>query len=181
QEAYGRPTNLPFGVLIPPERRLPPYDNLQQYPANQLFHATFLYESLWNVAGFGLILWLERRLKGWMRTGDSALFYAIVYGAGRFWIEGLRTDSLCTNGVGGECGGALRAAQVVSLLLLFGGLIGLYLNHGRALWASEIAATEKPVAEAEPATDLDDAAASAEEPGSAAARDIERPVGEAQG
>ena len=199
QEAYGRPTNLPFGVLIPPEQRLAPYDNLQLYPPNQLFHATFLYESIWNIAGFGLILWLERRLKGWLRTGDSALFYAIVYGAGRFWIEGLRTDSLCTNGVGGECNGALRAAQVVSLLLFFIGLIGLYLNHRRALWPSELAAETAGVgaeatdgiadpAGAEPeAADgsagrqaVGDAGDTIAEPGVAEAPDIETPVSEAQ-
>jgi phosphatidylglycerol---prolipoprotein diacylglyceryl transferase len=129
QEAYGRPTSLPIGVRIDEGRRLPPYNDMQQYPADQLFHATFLYESIWNIAGLGLILWIERRLKGWLRTGDSALLYGVVYGAGRFWIEGLRTDSLCTNGIGGECSGALRAAQVVSLLLFFGGLLGIYINH----------------------------------------------------
>src|SRR6266508_2363441 len=129
QEAYGRPTSLPFGVTIDQDHRLPPFTDMQTYPPGTLFHATFLYESIWNVAGFGLIVWLERRLKGWLRTGDAALFYAIWYGAGRFWVEGLRTDSLCTNGVGGACEGALRAAQVVSLLLFFGGLVGLYINH----------------------------------------------------
>jgi phosphatidylglycerol---prolipoprotein diacylglyceryl transferase len=148
QEAYGRPTSLPFGVTIDPERRLPPYNDMQKYPPDTLFHATFLYESIWNIAGLGLILWLERRLKGWLRTGDSALLYAIVYGAGRFWIEGLRTDSLCTNGVGGECAGALRAAQVVSLLLVAGGLIGMYINHRRALRPSELAV--EPQAAGEP-------------------------------
>jgi phosphatidylglycerol:prolipoprotein diacylglycerol transferase len=179
QEAYGRPTSLPFGVTIDQEHRLPPYNNMQQYPANTLFHATFLYESIWNIAGLGLILWLERRLRpsadsgrrAWLRTGDSALFYAIVYGAGRFWIEGLRTDSLCTNGVGGSCEGALRAAQVVSLLLFFGGLIGLFINHWRAPWPSEVAA-EPP---AEPAQ----AEAAVEQ--SATPVQAEEAVGEARG
>jgi phosphatidylglycerol---prolipoprotein diacylglyceryl transferase len=129
QEAYGRPTTLPFGVDIAPEHRLPPFNDLATYPPGTLFHATFLYESIWNVVGVGLLLWLERRLRGWLRTGDVALFYAIWYGIGRFWVEGLRTDSLCTNGVGGSCEGALRAAQVVSLLLIAGGLIGLFINH----------------------------------------------------
>lgn len=133
QEAYGRPTTLPFGVTIDADRRLPPYNDMALYPPGTLFHATFLYESVWNVVGVGLLLWLERRLAGWRRTGDVALFYAIWYGIGRFWIEGLRTDSLCTNGIGGECGGALRAAQIASLLLIAGGLIGLYLNHQRVL------------------------------------------------
>jgi phosphatidylglycerol---prolipoprotein diacylglyceryl transferase len=135
QEAYGRPTSLPFGVRIDAQHRLPPFQDTTQYPVETtLFHATFLYESVWNFLGFGLLLWLERRMRSWLRIGDIALFYAIWYGVGRFWIEGLRTDSLCTNGVGGACQGSLRAAQVVSLLLIAGGLIGLYVNHrwGRA-------------------------------------------------
>ncbi|HEY3230153.1 MAG TPA: prolipoprotein diacylglyceryl transferase [Roseiflexaceae bacterium] len=162
QEAYGRPTSLPFGVTIDQDHRLPPYEKMQEYPPGTLFHATFLYESIWNVAGFGLIVWLERRLKGWLRTGDAALFYAIWYGAGRFWVEGLRTDSLCTNGVGGACEGALRAAQVVSLLLFFGGLIGLYINHRRAPWASERAAA-KPAAPAEDAAMVEQSVEQADE------------------
>jgi phosphatidylglycerol:prolipoprotein diacylglycerol transferase len=109
-----------------------------------LFHATFLYESLWNLAGFGLMLWLEKRLRGWRRPGDLGLFYAIYYGTGRLWIEGLRTDSLCTNGIGGSCGGALRTAQVVSLLLIVGGLIGLFIDHLRSLTPAELARAAAP-------------------------------------
>jgi phosphatidylglycerol---prolipoprotein diacylglyceryl transferase len=177
QEAYGRPTTLPFGVTIDRDRRLPPFDDMQQYPPNQLFHATFLYESVWNIAGLGLILWLERRLKGWLRTGDSALMYLIVYGAGRFWIEGLRTDSLCTNGVGGDCAGALRAAQVVSLLLIFGGLIGMYINHRRTLRPAE--AGGPPAAELEASTMAPAAAAEPEARPEMSRTD--EPVGEASG
>lgn len=129
QEAYGRPTSLPFGVVIDADRRLPPYNDMQKYPPNTLFHATFLYESIYDVTGLGVILWLERRLRGWLRDGDASLMYAVWYGFGRFWIEGLRTDSLCTNGVGGSCTGALRAAQIASALLFFGGLLGIFLNH----------------------------------------------------
>ncbi len=135
QEAYGRPTPYPFGVRIDDQYRLPPYNDMNSYPANTLFHPTFLYESIWNIAGFGLLIWIERRMGKNLRIGDSALLYAIIYGAGRFWIEGLRTDSLCTNGIGGECNDALRAAQLVSLLLFFGGLLLLYLNHRRSLSA----------------------------------------------
>jgi phosphatidylglycerol---prolipoprotein diacylglyceryl transferase len=182
QEAYGRPTTLPFGVTIDQDRRLPPFNDMQQYPPNQLFHATFLYESLWNIGGLGLILWLERRLKGWLRTGDSALMYLVVYGVGRFWIEGLRTDSLCTNGVGGDCAGALRAAQVVSLLLIAGGLIGLYINHRRRLWASEIAKAPQPAdasGEAAPQPAEDESSnvesQSAGEPGDETTTTAERP------
>jgi phosphatidylglycerol:prolipoprotein diacylglycerol transferase len=139
QEAYGRPTTLPFGVTIDQEHRLPPFNDMARYPANTLFHATFLYESFWNIAGFGLLLWLEKRLRSWRRPGDLGLFYAIYYGIGRLWIEGLRTDSLCTNGVGGSCENALRAAQVASILLIVGGLLGLIINHRRTLTPAEIA------------------------------------------
>jgi phosphatidylglycerol:prolipoprotein diacylglycerol transferase len=178
QEAYGRPTTLPFGVTIDANRRLPPFDNLQQYPPNQLFHATFLYESIWNIAGLGLILWLERRLKGWLRTGDAALMYLIVYGMGRLWIEGLRTDSLCTNGVGGDCAGALRAAQVVSLLLIAGGLIVMYINHRRTL--PPAAADASLSTEAEPSSTASAATAEPEARAVDAPR-TDEPVGEASG
>jgi phosphatidylglycerol:prolipoprotein diacylglycerol transferase len=133
QEAYGRPTDLGFGVRIDADRRLPPYDDMAQYPPGTLFHATFLYESIWNIAGFGLLMLIERRFRPRLRTGDMALMYAIWYGAGRFWIEGLRTDSLCTDGNGGECAAALRTAQIVSVLLFVGGALGLIINHLRKL------------------------------------------------
>jgi phosphatidylglycerol:prolipoprotein diacylglycerol transferase len=167
QEAYGRPTPFGFGVKIDQEHRLPPYNNMAEYPAGTLFHPTFLYESIWNLAGFGLIVWIERRFRGRLRTGDSALLYAVIYGAGRFWIEGLRTDSLCTNGIGGDCVGAFRAAQIASLLLFVGGLVGLYINHRRALppaapqeQSAESAAppaAPEPEMGAEPPTALEDA------------------------
>ncbi|GAB4180377.1 MAG: prolipoprotein diacylglyceryl transferase [Roseiflexaceae bacterium] len=133
QEAYGRPTDLGFGVLIDADRRLFPYDNMSEYPPNTLFHPTFLYESIWNVSGFGLLMLIERQFGKRLRTGDMALMYAIWYGIGRFWIEGLRTDSLCTNGVGGECAEALRTAQIASVLLVAIGAIGLIINHLRKL------------------------------------------------
>lgn len=140
QEAYGRPTSLPFGVRIDADRRLPPYDNMQQYPADTLFHATFLYESLWNITGGALLLWADRRFgrgavaeRRWLRSGDLFFCYGIIYSAGRFWIEGLRTDSLCLNGVGGDCAGSLRVAQMVSLSLIVICAVALVVNHRRPL------------------------------------------------
>ncbi|HWQ14407.1 MAG TPA: prolipoprotein diacylglyceryl transferase, partial [Roseiflexaceae bacterium] len=155
QEAYGRPTDLGFGVKIDQAHRLPPYDDMRAYPPDTLFHATFLYESLWNLAGFGLLIWIERRLRSWLRPADIALMYAIWYGAGRLWIEGLRTDSLCTSGIGGECEGALRAAQLASLLLIALGVAGLAWNHRRR-GAAAVAATapaSAPEAPQEPPPD----------------------------
>jgi phosphatidylglycerol---prolipoprotein diacylglyceryl transferase len=138
QEAYGRPTDLPIGVIIDDVHRVPPYTNLALYPRETLFHATFLYESFWNIGGAGLLLLLDRRFghgasesQRRLRPGDLLFLYLIIYSSGRLWIEGLRTDSLCSNGVGGDCAGALRVAQIVSLAFIAVGVIGLVINHWR--------------------------------------------------
>jgi phosphatidylglycerol:prolipoprotein diacylglycerol transferase len=123
-EAFGRPTNLLWKLYIPPQNRPPQYTNAEY------FHPTFLYESLWNLAVFSLLMVLFfRDLKGnpKLKTGTLFLVYLIAYGLGRFWIEGLRTDSLML--------GPLRIAQVVSLTTITLGSFGLvYLYKlGRSL------------------------------------------------
>jgi phosphatidylglycerol:prolipoprotein diacylglycerol transferase len=84
------------------------------------FHPTFLYESLWNLMVFSLLITLFfRDLKGKprLKTGTLFLVYMAAYSSGRFWIEGLRTDSLML--------GPLRMAQMVSLAGIVLGLAGL--------------------------------------------------------
>ena len=74
-------------------------------------HPTFLYESLWNLAILLFLLWFEQ--KGKRRfDGHCVALYFLLYGIGRFWIEGLRTDSLYIGTTG------IRASQVLSLLLV---------------------------------------------------------------
>jgi phosphatidylglycerol:prolipoprotein diacylglycerol transferase len=120
-EAFGGPTNLPWKLYIPPEHRPPEYVNFAY------FHPTFLYESLWDLIVFGLLLTLFfRGLQGKSRLKVGTLFlvYLIAYSLGRFWIEGLRTDSLML--------GPLRIAQIVSLVgisLGVAGLAWLYIYH----------------------------------------------------
>lgn len=120
-EAFGRPTDLPWKLFIPQNRRP------SEYIDYSYFHPTFLYESLWDVMVFGLLLVLFfRGLKGkpQLKVGTIALVYMVTYSIGRFWIEGLRTDSLML--------GSLRIAQVVSLVEIVLGLFGLvwlYLWH----------------------------------------------------
>ena len=55
-------------------------------------HPTFLYESLWNLIGLLLLYFVVARARRF--DGESTCFYFLWYGLGRFWIEGLRTDSL---------------------------------------------------------------------------------------
>ncbi len=109
-EAFGGPTNLPWKLFIAPVHRPAGYESVAYY------HPTFLYESAWDVMVFGLLMTLFLRFPK-AKRGTIFLVYAIAYSCGRFWIEGLRTDSLML--------GPLRIAQMVSLVGIGIGLIGL--------------------------------------------------------
>ena len=93
QELYGPPTSLPWGLRIDPEHRIVPFNDLTRFPESTRFHPLFLYESLWNFLGFGLIFWISRRFEDRLLPGDLALLYFIWYPLGRFWLEFFRTDS----------------------------------------------------------------------------------------
>ena len=119
-EAFGDPTDLPWKLYIALPFRP------SQYMQFDYFHPTFLYESLWNLGVFALLLSLffwglkhSTRLK----LGTLTFVYLITYSSGRFWIEGLRTDSLML--------GSLKMAQLVSLGLVAIGCLGLFWLYGR--------------------------------------------------
>ena len=108
QEAYGyavSPDRIPWAMMIDGEFR----------------HPTFLYESIWNLLVFLFLLWYRRRRM--LMTGDVFLMYAVLYSAGRFVIEGFRTDSLML--------GPLRAAQVVSAAAILLSLLAMFIRHKR--------------------------------------------------
>ncbi len=113
-EAFGRPTNLPWKLYIPPQQRPLEFINFEY------FHPTFLYESLWNLMVFGILMTLffrDLKKRSHLKVGTLALIYMVAYSAGRVWIEGFRTDSLMI--------GPLRIAQIVSLSAIALGLLGL--------------------------------------------------------
>ncbi len=118
-EAFGAPTNLPWKLYIPIQQRPPGFESFEY------FHPTFLYESLWNLSVLCLLLTLFARAtkpNSQIKDGTIFLVYLVTYSIGRFWIEGLRTDSLMLLNL-------LRIAQVISLAgILVGGmgLIWLY-------------------------------------------------------
>jgi phosphatidylglycerol---prolipoprotein diacylglyceryl transferase len=117
-EAFGAPTDLPWKLYIPLANR--PL-SLIEY---EYFHPTFLYESLWNLGVFALLLYLffwGLRQGDRLKTGTLFLVYWIAYSAGRVWIEGLRTDSLMLGGI--------RVAQLVSLTGMALGILGLVWLH----------------------------------------------------
>jgi phosphatidylglycerol:prolipoprotein diacylglycerol transferase len=110
QEAFGTPTDLPWKLYIEPYHRPPDLATFEY------FHPTFLYESLWNLLVFALLYFLLRRRLQRI-PGALLLCYVGLYSVGRFFVEGLRIDSLML--------GPLRAAQVMSLALIALSLVGL--------------------------------------------------------
>lgn len=105
QEAHGGPVTRGFLEGL----SLPEFIINQMYIDGQYYHPTFLYESMWNIIGFVILLFL-RKVK--LKTGELFLSYVIWYSIGRFFIERLRTDSLMLTET-------LRMAQVISILLIF--------------------------------------------------------------
>ena len=80
QELYGPPTTLPWGLRIDAEHRIPPYNDLAAYPESVRFQPLFLYESLWNFVGFGLLFWISRRFEDRLRPGDPVALPDLVPG-----------------------------------------------------------------------------------------------------
>lgn len=111
-EAFGNPTNLPWKLYIPPENR--PFE----YVNYEYFHPTFLYESLWNLFVFFILIFFARK-NFKEKTGSITFTYLVLYSLGRFIIEGLRVDNIYS--VFG-----IHIAQFASIILFLTGLIGFY-------------------------------------------------------
>ncbi|WP_017472440.1 prolipoprotein diacylglyceryl transferase [Amphibacillus jilinensis] len=106
QEAHGGPvSDVVYENFI---QYLPDFIENHMVIDGILYHPTFLYESIWNLVVFAGLLWLRRRNP---LRGEVFLNYVIWYSVGRFFIEGLRTDSLYILGL-------LRTAQVLSIVLI---------------------------------------------------------------
>lgn len=119
QEAHGGITSLEFLKSI----GIPPFIYKQMYiyedGAYNYFHPTFLYESLWNLVAIVTLLILRRTRT--LRLGDQAGIYLIWYGIGRFWIEGMRTDSLMV--------GNIKQNQLISIVLIVLGIAYLVFKY----------------------------------------------------
>jgi phosphatidylglycerol---prolipoprotein diacylglyceryl transferase len=93
QELYGPPTNLPWGIAIDCAHRIVEYP-CSAYPlATTHFHPLFLYESLSGAIGAAVLIWLSRRPRPWLRTGDSLGILLIWMGGVRFLVEFLRQNN----------------------------------------------------------------------------------------
>lgn len=119
QEAFGTAVSnpawqhFPWAVYIDPGKTI----DGTFFPAGY-YHATFFYESMWNLIVFAILLLVRKKIK--VRGGVFAM-YVVLYGFGRFWIEQMRTDSLMW--------GSIRVSEGLSELLFFGGIAYLVYMH----------------------------------------------------
>ena len=127
REAFGEYTNSLFAMQLPVDAvRYSDITNKMWRHAELIegvkyiqVHPTFLYESLWNLAVFVILLW-------WMKykkfEGEIFLMYLFGYGLGRAWIEGLRTDPLLIPGTG------IPVSQVLAVVLVIGSGIIMWIK-----------------------------------------------------
>ena len=146
QEAHGGAVEREF---LSDTLRLPDWIVNQMEIESVFYHPTFLYESLWNLLGLLLLFWLRRR--PFLRAGELFMSYFIWYSIGRFFIEGLRTDSLAFHGPGWleslmkglwlpmnalfepgylpEEGGNVRIAQLIGVLIIIAAVVLIVLRR----------------------------------------------------
>lgn len=129
QEAHGGEVTRAFLENL----QLPEFIINQMYINGAYYHPTFLYESIWNFVGFILLI-LLRKVN--LRRGEMFLSYVIWYSVGRFFIEGMRTDSLMLTE-------SLRMAQTISAFLIIAAVVVLL--YRRAKGYSNIRYLDKEV------------------------------------
>lgn len=115
QEAHGGVVSLEYLKKI----HIPNFIINGMYINGNYYQPTFFYESLWCILGFILLLIIRKIYKN-RKDGTLIYIYLIWYGIGRFFIEGLRTDSLYL--------GIFRISQIVSIVIIIIGIIGLIYN-----------------------------------------------------
>ncbi|MBP2662374.1 MAG: prolipoprotein diacylglyceryl transferase [Firmicutes bacterium] len=119
QEAFGYPTDVAWGIYIDYIYRPLGYEQFD------FFHPVFLYQCLWDLVVFSILIivsWLLTKHPRKSAPGSVFLLYIILYSVGRFVIEGLRLDS--------EMVGAWRVAQLVSVIaIIMAGVLMIWRNY----------------------------------------------------
>ncbi len=126
QEVYGRPSNLPWAITIDPQYRIRGFEFVEKY------HPLFLYESLLNLIGAGVLLWIDRKFKDKLFKGDIFFGYLIWYSTVRFALEFLRLDPSPVNGI--------NINQTSMLVVGVLAAIVLVLRH--TIWSDRLAVKE---------------------------------------
>ena len=110
QELYGAPTNLPWGIQIPRDARVAPFESLVDYPIDTLFHPIWAYEAIWSLVAFYVLWRIYHQYRDRLLSGDILLIYIAQYSFVRFLLEFLRVEIA----VIGESG--INSSQTVTLI-----------------------------------------------------------------
>lgn len=121
QEAHGEAVTKAY------ISRFPEFIQKGMFIGGTYYHPTFLYESLWNVLCFILLMFIFGKRKD-NEHGIVLYSYLILYSIGRYFIEGMRTDSLMFLG--------MRQAQLISLLAIAFGVVMIFITKSRTKKAS---------------------------------------------
>jgi phosphatidylglycerol:prolipoprotein diacylglycerol transferase len=124
QELYGPPTDLPWGITIECSHRLPQHPCETLPAATTGFHPLFLYESILDLTGGLIALWLSRRHLDRLRDGDLASFWMVWYGGGRLVLESFRAGNWTVGG--------LPTAMLIGILLVVTGVATTVVRHRKA-------------------------------------------------
>lgn len=153
QELYGIPTTLPWGISIDQVHRVGIYRNLVEYPLEGegavRFHPLFLYESLWSLLAFIILLNLyQQRARFNLRFGDIFLLYLMQYSVIRFLLEFIRVEIAYLPGT------TLNVSQIMTVIVFVLALVGFILNRRSPVadpgsTPEPSVATDEPVSEAQ--------------------------------
>ena len=127
QELYGPPTTLPWGIPIEASHRLPPWNDMTQFPYETTrFHPTFAYEMIWNLVFAGILIYLITKRGDMLKTGMIAGATLLITGVGRAIIEtNFRPDQPSFFGLG------VSTSFVLSVLFALAGLFIMLVKSGK--------------------------------------------------
>jgi phosphatidylglycerol:prolipoprotein diacylglycerol transferase len=131
-EVYGRPTNLPWGIYIPPEFRISTYADVDRY------HPLVLYEALLNIVNFAVLIVLGQKYSHKLKDGDLILVYIFNYGTIRFFLEFLRLDWSPIIGT------SINVNQTVAAIAVIASVLGLIWRHVLGDWVREHRPAKEP-------------------------------------
>lgn len=126
QELYGSPTNLPWGIQIPRDARVAPFESLIEYPIDTLFHPIWAYEAIWSLIAFYVLWRIYHQYRDRLRSGDILLLYIAQYSFVRFLLEFLRVEIA----VIGDSG--INSSQAITVIGFVASVVFLIYRHRSA-------------------------------------------------
>ena len=124
QELYGQPTTLPWGIKIDALYRIPPWNDISEYPVETTrFHPTFAYEMIVNIIAAGVLFYLTRKYKEKVKPGIAFASWLILAGIGRNIIEFFRPDQP------GFPGTNFSYSRLIAILMIVAGVIFMLIKY----------------------------------------------------